>query len=356
MFLQGRVKTNDGTPVPNDAAVERICNNNVRQRVYASFHGDFNMQLGARGDSVLEASDEPSSTSGAGSKDSTMGIPRRDLANCEVRATASGFRSNIVSLAELTAFGDNSIDVINLGDIVVRRTAKVEGGTLSAMPYKAPKDALKAYQKGMEAEKKANLAGARKYFETAVEIYPQYTSAWFQLGTVFGKENQKDEAVKAYTQATSIDNTYLPPYMALTIMAFEAENWREVLKLTDHVLDLDPFNKENITGYVLDLDSFSSSQAYFYNAVANFRLNNIEAAEKSALKAEHDLRTHFPQVHLLLAEIYTGKKDYAGAISEIQTYLGLAPNGRDAEQAREELARLKKLNGSVSIKESSDKK
>jgi tetratricopeptide (TPR) repeat protein len=356
MFLQGQVKTNDGTPVPNDMAIERICNNNVRQRVYTSFHGDFNMELGSRGDSVLEASDEPSSLSGAASKDSTMGIPRRNLANCELRATAAGFRSNIVSLAELTAFGNSSNDVIDVGAIVVRRTAKIEGTTLSAVPYKAPKDALRAYEKGLEAEKKADLASAHKHFEAAVQIYPQYVSAWYQLGRVLRKESQKDAAIKAYKQATNIDSTYLPPYMALAVMAFEAENWREVLRVTGHILDLDPLNTENVKGYIVDLDPLNSSQAYFYNAVANFKLNNIEAAEKSALKAENDLRTRSPQLHLLLAEIYTRKGDYAGAISAIQTYLGLAPHAKDADQAREELARLEKLNGSVATSESSDKK
>jgi len=46
MFLRGRVATHDATPVPNDVLVERVCNNRVRQAVYASLHGDFSMQLG----------------------------------------------------------------------------------------------------------------------------------------------------------------------------------------------------------------------------------------------------------------------------------------------------------------------
>jgi len=63
------------------------------------------------------------------------------------------------------------------------------------------------------------------------------------------------------------------------------------------------------------------ADAYFYNAVANYKLNKIEAAEKSGLKAEHlDLVTRFPQLHLLLAEIFAQKGNYDRAISEIQTY------------------------------------
>jgi hypothetical protein len=33
MFLIGRVATDDGTPVPNDVLVERVCNAAVRQQI-----------------------------------------------------------------------------------------------------------------------------------------------------------------------------------------------------------------------------------------------------------------------------------------------------------------------------------
>src|ERR1700740_2879592 len=93
MYLRGRVATNDGTPVPNDAKVERVCNNNVRQQVYASSHGDFSMELGSRTDSYVDASGDPTLQSVAGSKDAMTGIPRRELTNCELQASAGGFRS-----------------------------------------------------------------------------------------------------------------------------------------------------------------------------------------------------------------------------------------------------------------------
>ena len=356
MYLQGRVATNDGTPVPKDALVERVCNSNVRQQVHATSHGDFNMQLGSRTDSFVDASGDPSAQSGAGGKDSVGGIPRRDLTHCELRASVSGFHSDVVSLVDLAVFGTSN-EVIDIGSIVVQRTAKMAGMTLSAMPYKAPQDARRAYEKGMEAENKANLASARKYFEMAVKIYPQYTSAWFQLGSVLQKEDQKGAARKAYTEATTIDSSFLPPYLSLAVMAYEAENWTEVLELTGHILERDPLNQASVTGYIVDLDPLNSAEVHFFNALANYKLNNIEAAEKSALKAEHvDLRTRFPQLHLLLAELFARKNDYAAAISEVQTYLQLAPHANDADHVREQLAKLEKLNGSVAADEKSDPK
>ncbi len=53
LFLRGRIATNDGTSLPNDTMVERVCNESVRQQVYATPQGDFSMQMGARFDSFL---------------------------------------------------------------------------------------------------------------------------------------------------------------------------------------------------------------------------------------------------------------------------------------------------------------
>ena len=347
MLLRGRVTTDDGTPVPTDVLIERVCYNRVRQQVYAAPHGDFSMQLGSRGDSFPEASADATSPYSVASKDSVMGISRRELRNCELRASTSGFQDGVVSLVELDAF--ESIDV---GVVVLRRLAKVKGMTLSATPYKAPKDARKAYEKGLDAEMGGKLANSRKYFEQAVEIYPAYLNAWFRLGTVLQEEKKYDAARAAYVRATTIDARFLPPYLSLASMAYEAQNWTEVLKLTGHILDLDPLNQAAVTAYILDLDPLDYAEAYFYDAVANYKLNKIEEAEKSALKAEHvDLRTRFPELHLLLAEIFERKQDYGTAISETKMYLELAPFAKNADEVRERLVKLEKLNGSVSASE-----
>src|SRR5207253_2574269 len=180
-------------------------------------------------------------------------ISRHELTKCELRASASGFHSGVISLLDLDAFG-GSVDV---GVIVVQRGTKIEGMTLSATPYKAPKDARRAYEKGLQAERNGKLADARKYFETAVALYPSSANAWFRLGTVLQKEKQKDAARQAYTQATTIDTTFLQPSLS---------------------------------------------------------------------------------------------------IAEMQTCVAVAPQAKDADQAREQLAKLEKLNGSVSTSEKPDQR
>src|SRR5262249_10775161 len=160
--------------------------------------------------------------------------------------------------------------------------------------------------------------------------------AWFQLGGVLENLKQNESARNAFEKATSIDSRFLPPYLSLAALDFEVENWVAVVELTNHVIDLDPMKGASIKGYILDLDSFDFAEAYFYNAAASYRLNRYEDAEKSGFRAERlDVRSRFPQLHLLLASLLARKSDYANAIAQANVYLGFAPHANDSDQVRE---------------------
>jgi len=354
MYLTGRVKTTDGTALPSNTLVERVCNSRIRQQVYASPNGSFTMQLGSTVGTVIDASAEGGSMPWDRSPSKNQqGIPRTELSNCELRASLSGFRSDVLNLFARDSFSST----MEVGDIAVQRLEKIDGMTISAAAYNAPKDARKAYEKGVEAVKAGNSAIARQQFEKAVQIYPKFTNAWFQLGKVLQKQNERPAARAAYTRATNIDSKYLPPYLALSHFAYDAQDWPELVNLTGHILGLDPLNYTRVKGYILDLDSFDYAEAYFYNAAAGFNLNRFEDAEKSALKAERlDLRSRFPQLHLLLARIFARKNNYATAISEIQAYLDLAPNAADAALVRKWMADLKERKAIEAASEKPDQK
>jgi tetratricopeptide (TPR) repeat protein len=348
LFLTGRVKTTDGTALPSNTLVERVCNARTRQQVYASPNGSFTMQLGSTIGAVIDASAEGGNMpwDRRSSKSNQQGIPRTELANCELRASVSGFHSDVLNLMARDSFAGH----MEVGDIAVQRLEKVNGLTISAAAYNAPKDARKAYEKGVEAVKAGNSTIARQQFEKAVQIYPKFTNAWFQLGKVLQKQNEKTAALAAYTRATNIDAKYLPPYLSLSYFAYDAQDWPQLLNLTSHILALDPLNYARVKGYILDLDSFDYAEAYFYNAMANFHLDKLEAAEKSGLKAAYlDVRPRFPQLHLLLADIFIKKHDNARAAAELQTYLDLVPHDSNAEELREQLTKLQQPGAAPSI-------
>src|SRR5579863_4037669 len=120
MFLMGAVATDDGTLLPSNVIVERVCGARVKQQVYTSSKGDFTMELGGMTDPILDASGDGTSGQNVSRNSIEQGIPRIELANCEMRASASGFRSRVVTLAGLTP----SVSNIDVGSIVVERTEK----------------------------------------------------------------------------------------------------------------------------------------------------------------------------------------------------------------------------------------
>ena len=332
MFISGKVITDDGSPIPRDVSVERRCNVRVVQQTHPSTNGSFSMEIGSMtpspifdGSGIADADQSSARFGGASSAASSLGMgSRRELANCELQASSAGFRSSTINLTEYASSGS----VIDVGTIVLQRGEKVQGTTLSAAVLAAPKDAKKAYQKGMEAEAKGKLPEAKGYFEKAVAIYPKHAEAWVRLGQLLEHENDSQGARKAYSSALSADDRFVPPYLMLASLAARSGSWNDVL---------------NFSGRALELDPLSYPNAYWYQAVANLQVDRLEAAEKSARAAERlDVRNHLPQVHLLLADILVKHENYRDAIAETQTYLKLAPNGKDVDQVKARLAELEK--------------
>jgi tetratricopeptide (TPR) repeat protein len=246
--------------------------------------------------------------------------------NCDLRASLAGYRSEAVNLA-----GHRMFDNPDVGTIILHRLGNVEGNTISATSLQAPKDAKKAYDKGMEALKKKKSADALKEFQKAVEIYPRYAAAWFQLGSLQQDQKHVDEARKSYAASLAADAKYVNPYLKLSALAAQEANWQDLADTSARVLKLDPVDYPHI---------------YFLNSVANFNLKNFEVAEKSALEAQKmDSKHRNPKIDQVLGLIMIEKHDYPAAAEKLRNYLQFAPQAPDAAQVRSQLAELDKVNG-----------
>jgi tetratricopeptide (TPR) repeat protein len=244
--------------------------------------------------------------------------------NCDLRANLPGYRSQLVSLADRRA-----MDNPNVGTIFLHRLGNAEGRLISAISLAAPKDARKAFEKGADLEKKKKLDDAMKSYQKAVDVYPEYAAAWFELGKLQAAKGQADAAHQSFDTAVEADPKYLNPYLELSRLALVAKNWPELA---------------DVTGRAVKLDPFDYPQQFFFNSVANYNLRNMDAAEKSARAAEKlDTEHRYPQVSHLLGVILSQRQDYTGAAGEMRTYLKFAPGARDAAAVRGQLDQLEKL-------------
>jgi tetratricopeptide (TPR) repeat protein len=341
IFLSGKVMLDDGTPPSEPVTIERVCNGNPRAEAYTDSKGRFSFQLGQSQGVLQDASMSSSADarfgsvgdtggplganqSSGGFGNSRAGISERDLMGCEIRAALPGFRSDAVNLG-----GRRTFDTPDLGVIVLHRLANVEGATISAVSLQAPKDAKKAFEKGRDLLKKKKDADAGKEFEKAVEIYPKYSTAWYELGRLKEQQNDAEGAVKAYSQALAADPKYLNPYRQLAGIYMKDQKWQDVADTTRRLIKLDPVDFPD---------------AYFYNSAANFYLKNFDEAEKSVREAQKlDTRNRMPKSNQLLGVILAEKQDFAGAAEQIKKYLSFLQPGKEADNAKKQLIELEKM-------------
>jgi Flp pilus assembly protein TadD len=333
IFLSGKVTLQDGTPPPDSAVIERVCNGIVRPEAYTDSKGRFSFQLG-QNNSAMMADASIGADSGFGSfgnrntgilgTGSNTGISERDLWGCEIRASLPGYQSEAISLA-----GRRTLDSPEIGTIILRRFGNVEGTTISMTSLQAPKDAKKAFDKGREAIRKEKWAEARKQMEKAVQLYPKYATAWNELGTALLKTGDRAGARTALEKALESDAKFVSPYVQLAALGTQESKWEEVISTTAQVIRLDPFNYPNV---------------YFYDAVAHLNLRHLDQAEKSAREGLRLDPKHFiPSMNHVLGVILANKGEYDEAAGFMKTYLKLAPNARDVAQVKKQLAEVEKV-------------
>lgn len=340
-IISGAVVMEDGTPPPMGVVIERICYGNKIRESHVSSNGNFSFQIGVNTDMVMDASERNWETPGMPGASGVPGmqIPGESsefargsstqLMGCELRADLAGYRSSTVILNGSQMMG-NMMDV---GTIVLHPISKVTGTTVSATNMRAPKDAKKAMERGDKALRKQKLDEAEKNLQTAVEIYPAYASAWFTLGRVYQEQQRTADARLAFSKAIEADGNFVSPYVELARIAAADKKWEEVASLTDRAMALDP----------LDFPD-----GFFLNSLANFNLRNLNAAERSARRAQRlDSLHKLPLGHLILASILQQKQDFTGEAEQLRFYLKYAPQATNAGQVRTRLLELEKVNGTI---------
>ena len=326
IFVAGKVVLDDGTELTEPATIQTICKGQKRTETYSDSHGGFSFQFGdPNADAAAAASDASSSSFGT----PMTARSRRDPRDCQLQAVLAGFTSQSVELSLQGGFS-NSIDV---GRVPLHRLDHIEGTSISVTNALAPAAAKKALEKGRQQQQKGKWEEARKSLEKAVQIYPRYAAAWFELGRLQLRDHDAPSARHSFEQALAADPKYVNPYDGLAQLAMLSHDWPSVIE---------------VTGKLFALDPVSFPDAYYYNAVGNYSLGNLDAAEKSALQGVRVDEAHqIPKLQYLLAMILLRKQDYQAAAEHMQLFLSLAKQPDDIDLAKKTLAEIEKSSASA---------
>lgn len=241
---------------------------------------------------------------------------------CQVQASLMGFQSSTITIPNR--------DMTDNPDIGTLTLHAEEGGAsgMSSTSRAAPKDAVKSYDKARAEWLDQKPEKAQKDLQKAVQIYPQYADAWYQLGKIQEKASPED-AYNSFSKAVAADPKFVPGYEHLANLAAVSKKWPELLDYTNHLLQLEPRGTPEI---------------WYYNALANANLKNSQAAEESARKglAMDPLHSE-PNTEQLLAVILAGQGKYAEALEHLRNCLTYLPPGPSADLVKQQVAQLEPM-------------
>jgi len=331
MFIvSGDVRLEDGTAPPDAVQINRVCGGRTIPATNTNTMGHFTFSVDTGRNSTVTA-DAGAPTAQASDLNKAINASSSMYTNpistalrdCEVQAVLSGFHLASVRLSVHDTSDDGRV-----GTIVLHPLSRAGSLTISATTAAAPAAAKKAYDSGMEWIAKEKWDVAESELTKAVTIYPKFAIAWYQLGQVRQKRNAQSGAVEAWNEARKQDPKYLKPYETLAALADRQQDWAAAEQYSREWLQLDP-------------DDFAG--AYLINAVANARLNRVEAAELAArggLRVDKDRKV--PRLNYVLGLILIQKQQYADSAKYLRAYLELVPNAQDAAIVREQVAKLER--------------
>jgi len=245
------------------------------------------------------------------------------LEGCRVMASLAGFHSSVIVISHRNLRDDPDIGVLTLA-----RDEKLLGTAVSPTTASAPANALKAYTRARQDVIDKNPDSAMHDLQQAVEIYPKFADAWYQLGRL-QQATDAAEARKSYAQAVVADPQFLLPYEQLAALDVHDGKWKEVA---------------GNTGKALELDPAGTPETWYYDALANFELGNIDVAQSSAQHSmDMDPQHAIANSEQLLAAILARKRDYASAIQHLQNCITYSSNAKRTEELKRSIAKLEQL-------------
>jgi tetratricopeptide (TPR) repeat protein len=340
LILSGKVLLDDGVPPGESVAVSTVCDGQRVPRGYTNSKGNFTIDLTsshnmAFADASVSGSGGTFGNPGGGFGTSgpfgsdlasrSSGLGRVNLFGCELVAELAGYRSEGVQLGTRSVF-DNP----DIGTIVMRRLDGVAGASISMTSLTAPKKAKKAFRKAVKEmrKKKPKHEKALKELEKSVAEHPEYAAAWNMMGLVQLQMQDAPAAREAFEKAVEADEKYLSPYLPLIKMSLQEQRWDEVSRMTGQLLRLNPH----------------VSEAYFYNAIANFNAGRLEEAEKAIADLRlRDDADKIPGSHHLLGMIFVKRGQFEQAAAAFRGYMAVEPDSQLASKLKRQVYEWEQL-------------
>jgi tetratricopeptide (TPR) repeat protein len=186
-------------------------------------------------------------------------------------------------------------------------------GTVTAIP----EEALKLYGEALQSSKAGDNKKAVEQLNSALKIFPQYLAALNELGVQYMRMKQYDRAEESFKSAMKIAPDAFTPRLNYGVLLVHTRNYPKAVDELYKALQKNPSSPTGLLYIGRALVSLGS-----YDDAEKFLVLAVNVATEAMEKAE---------THRYLGAVYIEKKDYSKAVRELETYLTLAPDARDAK-------------------------
>lgn len=203
---------------------------------------------------------------------------------------------------------------------------RVGGATVSATLLSIPDRAMKEYQAAQRSLLRGEPDQAIGYLRRAVELAPQFSAAWNQLGTIAYQAHRFSDAETNFRRALDADPEAFEPLVNLGGVLLNLERPREAAGYNAQAVDRRPN------------DALANSQL----GLSYLALGDPESAEKYLKIAVQLDPAHFSHPQLALAGIYVKRGDRDSAVRSLRGFLEQHPDSPQAASVRQEIDSLTK--------------
>lgn len=146
------------------------------------------------------------------------------------------------------------------------------------------RDAMKAYNAGVDLLKKEKYAECIPFFEKAVNIDPEFAFAWDNLGICYRRTDQLDKAEKAYKASIKIDPAGKTPLQNLAVVYQLQKRDDEAIATYKEIVKYYPDDPEVYYGIGM---VYYNNKKDWENALDNMcKAYNIYVAQKSPYRSD----------------------------------------------------------------------
>lgn len=199
-------------------------------------------------------------------------------------------------------------------EMIQRNTSEA---TISAAEMAIPQKARKEFERGVELMGKSDFAGAEKFFQKAVQIYPNYAMAHNNLGVVALNANDRTRGEAAFRKAVELGSS--SGSLNLGKLASIDGRHQEAEEFFQKSLSTNPANVE----------------ALLFIAKSQIHLGKREQALANARRVHDFPHEKYSICHVLAGSLSEELNHPEEALAQYRLFLSETPNSASAQRVRE---------------------